>query len=240
MSTTHLMYHDVYRGVDKSSGFQSPVSKTYKVREDIFEEQVKSCVGRDVVFTFDDGGESFIKIISPILEKYGFRGLFFISTKYIGTPGFLNEGQIKELDRRGHVIGSHTHSHPKDLASLTQEEITYEWTESKRILESVLNRTVTIASIPNGRGSKIVTEAAHDAGFQKLYTSVPTNAERSVAGVYMIGRYVIRDGINSNRVGRIVKFRITRTLLHLQWAILNTAQNMLGSYYYKLRMLMAR
>ena len=104
------------------------VSKTkvlqYKVEESAFEEQVKALQGKDVVFSFDEGGESFHTKASPLLEQYGFKGVFLISTKYIGTQGFLTEEQVKELAERGHVVGSHSHTHPEILPSYQKKKST--------------------------------------------------------------------------------------------------------------------
>ena len=50
------MYHDIVTKNDKSSGFQNKNAFQYKVEECAFEEQVKALQGKDVVFTFDDGG----------------------------------------------------------------------------------------------------------------------------------------------------------------------------------------
>ena len=81
------------------------------MEEAAFKEQAKVLQGKDVLFTFDDGGVSFVTKAAPILEKYGHKGVFFVSTKYIGTPGVLSAGQVKELELRGHVVGTHSHSH---------------------------------------------------------------------------------------------------------------------------------
>lgn len=83
------MYHDVYRQTDTESGFNTPSASFYKISAEKFEEQVRFihhyCQQNNlplnhIEFTFDDGGESFFSVIAPILEKYGFRGIFFIST----------------------------------------------------------------------------------------------------------------------------------------------------------------
>ena len=120
------MYHDIVTTNDKSSGFQNKNAFQYKVEESAFEEQVKAVQGNDVVFTFDDGGVSFLTKAVPILEKYDFKGVFLVSTKYIGTPGFLTTEQVKELAERGHVIGSHSHTHPEIFTKLSSEEIKHE------------------------------------------------------------------------------------------------------------------
>ena len=102
----NLMYHDVYAHDINESGFLRERDLLYKMEADAFEDQVRSIseycktVGvskEHVVFSFDDGGKSFYSVIAPILEKYGFKGLFFITTKYIGNNTFLNEAEIRNL-----------------------------------------------------------------------------------------------------------------------------------------------
>lgn len=110
MDTICLMYHDIVTRDDKSSGFQNESAFQYKVNEKDFEKQVKALRGKDVIFSFDDGGVSFITEAAPILEKYGFKGFFFISTKYIDTPGFLSREQVKCLAEHGHCVGSHSYT----------------------------------------------------------------------------------------------------------------------------------
>ena len=94
MNKIALMYHDVYKQSGTESGFQNESAFQYKISEEEFESHVKEiskyCVNNnvDVLFTFDDGGISFLTIIAPILEKYNQKGIFFISTQYIDTPLF--------------------------------------------------------------------------------------------------------------------------------------------------------
>src|SRR5688500_1011395 len=62
--------------------------------------------------TVDDGGVSYLTLMADRLEQRGWRGHCFVSTDLIGRRGFLTAAQIRELDARGHVIGSHSASHP--------------------------------------------------------------------------------------------------------------------------------
>lgn len=229
------MYHDISVGTDMSSGFQTQVSMDYKVDARIFEKQVKACKGKDVVFTFDDGGESFITVAAPILEKYGFKGIFFISTKQINTKGFLSTEQIKELDARGHTIGSHTHSHPKNLSLLSYNEIIEEWKVSVDILSTILDKRVFIASIPNGRGSEIVTKAAKYAGITELHTSEPTTKNKMKEGITLVGRYAILRSMETKLVSNIINSRMARLRLRIRWHIINMFKVVIGKYYYNLR-----
>ena len=226
-----LMYHDIVTKDDKSSGFQNDSAFQYKVEESFFEEQVKALQGKDVVFTFDDGGVSFFTKAAPILEKYGFKGVFFISTKHIGTPGFLTTEQVRELERRGHIIGSHSHSHPNNIASLSYKEMDEEWRKSARILKDILGHQISMASIPNGYGSNKLNASALAAGFTELFTSVPTTKVSFQNGQQIIGRYVVHCDMTTDDVIAIVTDIGRRKKMYLRWWGLEQAKKVLGSSY---------
>src|SRR3954451_6466974 len=137
MRALGIMYHDVVENGDfSSSGFPGEGADVYKVRREDFVRHldaivkegsavttVRSLEGRPVLLTFDDGGVSFHHPIAGLLEERGWRGHFFITTDRIGTPGFLSEAQVRELYERGHVVGSHSCSHPTRMAALTRAEL---------------------------------------------------------------------------------------------------------------------
>lgn len=235
----NLMYHDISVGSDVSSGFQTEVSMVYKVDASEFERQVKLCVGKDVAFTFDDGGESFYTEAAPILEKYGFKGIFFVSTAYIGTPGFLTEEQIKELDARGHIIGSHTHNHLRNLSLLDKQTIENEWSKSVEILSNILNKKIKYASLPNGNGSSVVNDAIRKTGITELYTSVPTTKIVNDKGMNIIGRYTVLKSLSSTEVYNIVFSKQTRNRLYIKWYAISIVKKILGKQYYSLRKFIA-
>lgn len=66
---------------------------------------------KPVLISFDDTRLDQFTTALPILDKYGFKGAFFIMTVSIGRPGYMSAEQVTELSRRGHLIGSHTWDH---------------------------------------------------------------------------------------------------------------------------------
>lgn len=235
-----LMYHDIVTSSDKSSGFQNESAFQYKVEKTAFEEQIKALQGKNVVFSFDDGGVSFLTEAAPILEKYGFKGVFFIATDSIGTPGFLSANQIKELDKRGHIIGSHSCSHPHNMSLLLDSEIEREWEASIRVLEEILGHKVEIASIPNGYSSSIIIDKAKAAGIRHLYTSKPTDREAQSGEMHIIGRYVIHDKMTTDDVVGIVNSRFVRIVKYLKWGVLEVIKKILGSRYDRVKSLVVK
>ena len=236
----YLMYHDVLNSVDGASGFKNESAFQYKLLKQDFENQIRLLRDYEVCFTFDDGGESFITVIAPILEKYSKRGIFFISTKYIGTPGFLSIEQIKELDSRGHVIGSHSHSHPQNISSLSKDLILEEWETSISILSSILGKKIHTASIPNGYESPIVISCAREIGITELFTSKPTTNIKLDKGIRLIGRYVVLDTTSEKLVKKIVSSKVVRLVYLLKWNILKVLKDILGNYYHKVKNFMRK
>lgn len=174
MNTINLMYHNVTSDLFPYSGFSDIAASQYNIDIITFEKQVIAVsLYNNVVFTFDDGGSSFYTIIADILEKYGKKGIFFISTAYIGMNGFLTSSQIANLSKRGHTIASHSHTHPEWISKLSTEESLQEWKISKQILESIIQKPIFLASIPNGDISKSVLQNLSDAGYSDIYTSEP-------------------------------------------------------------------
>ena len=235
-----MMYHDIVTRDDKSGGFQNESAFQYKVEEAAFEEQVKALQGKDVVFTFDDGGVSFLTIVAPTLEKYGMRGVFFISTNYLGTPGFLTAEQVNELEERGHVIGSHSHSHPNNIASLPADAMYEEWCVSCNVLKSIVGHEILYASIPNGYGSKKLNASAQKAGITELYTSVPTTQLSTRSGQTLYGRYVVHRDMTVEDVVKIVSNRNYRRQMYMRWWMLEQIKKVLGSSYDKVKAVFVR
>lgn len=230
----NLMYHDVFIQSPDESGLSSDL---YKIHLDEFEKQVTRIKDIESVnpgtftLTFDDGGSSFYTPIADVLERYSLKGYFFIASKYIGTQGFITKEQIKELDKRGHIIGSHSHSHPDNMTSLSKDEIEKEWSLSISILESIVGHKINVASIPNGYQTKTVIEAASKNGVQVLYTSKPSCKDWKCRDVTLKGRYVILRGMKSADIDGIIKHNITRQKLLIKWSLLNVVKSLLGNKY---------
>lgn len=119
-----------------------------------------------IEFSFDDGYKNDLQS-AAILEKYNLRGTFYIILDRVGNDGFLNWDDIKDLEKRGHTIGSHTMSHPQDLKILYDQDLHVEIQNSKDLLESVLGHSVPDFCYPRGRYDDRVKHFVADAGYLK-------------------------------------------------------------------------
>lgn len=213
MRAISLLFHDVYVASPRESGFASDAADRYKLTVGEFDAQLAGVarVRADApllvtgqmgefaednelpyLITVDDGGVSYYTLVADRLEARGWRGHCFISTNAIGTAGFLSVAQIRELDARGHVIGSHSVSHPSRFSACGVEHMREEWTRSRQVLEDLLGHQMAVASVPGGYYSRRVAETARDAGLQVLFTSEPTIVSRQQSGILVVGRFTLR------------------------------------------------
>ena len=87
-----------------------------------------------MIISVDDGYVDDVTRILPALQHFHMVATFFVITGRMTEPGFLNAGQIRELDRAGMDVGDHT-AHHVDLRLLTPAELRMETTGSRRVLE---------------------------------------------------------------------------------------------------------
>lgn len=225
-----LMYHDVYRDAFDESGFQSLGANHYKISEALFKEHLEALSGLALSWTFDDGGVSVFNIIAPLLEKYGLRGHFFIVTNCIGLEGFLSKEQILELYNRGHIIGSHSSSHPEIFIKLTTEEKKKEWLESIRCLSSIIGSEITEVSIPNGYFEKKDLNLFRDLGIMKVYTSSLVDNYKDNT-LQVIGRISIDASFTSSRILRLLSGGWCFMVSVIRQKVLSFLKGLLGNYY---------
>jgi peptidoglycan/xylan/chitin deacetylase (PgdA/CDA1 family) len=248
-----LLYHDVYDSDPVESGFADSGARHYKLSQAEFERQMSglAAVVDDAPFlateaadpaadmpfglTFDDGGVSFHTHIATCLEARGWRGHCFMTTGCIGQPGFLDASQLRELHARGHVIGSHSVTHPKRFASCSWEEMLKEWSDSRQTLQDILGADVVCASVPGGYFSTLVAEAAQEAGYTTLFTSEPETRVRDVGGCKVLGRHTLREGTATDLPARLAR---GEAMPHCrQWLVWNSKKalkTVLGAGYLRL------
>src|ERR1700678_83043 len=183
-----LMYHDIAPLAERDTvGFPGPLAGRYKLEPEAFEAHLDAvaATGREigtleadrpapqVLLSFDDGGSSAL-LVADMLERRGWRGQFFVTTARIGTSGFLSRKDVSALAKRGHVIGSHSHTHPTYMGRLSRGDLDLEWSTSRTLLGEILGAAPRTASVPGGYLSNEVVAAAAAAGYELLFTSEPT------------------------------------------------------------------
>ena len=245
-----LLYHDVVdAGCWSGSGFDTGDAAIYKLTREAFDAHLERLAAMGSrpdlalapfssgwVITFDDGGASALETIAPALERYGWRGHFFMTTGWLGASGFLDAAGLRELAARGHLVGSHSHTHPLAMSSLSASELRREWQQSGDILAEVLGARPAVASIPGGAYSAAVAEAAAEAGIRILFTSEPTDRPWQTGTVTCYGRYMIQRGTPPLTAQRFAEGRgAARIRQRIAWNAKKIVKKTCGPAYRELR-----
>jgi peptidoglycan/xylan/chitin deacetylase (PgdA/CDA1 family) len=126
---------------------------------------------RPVLITFDDGYADVLENALPRLAARGFTSTLYMITGCVRDersstqgPTFLSWNELRELERSGMEIGSHSHTHPQ-LDVLSVEEARAELQVSKHILEDKLGHEVPSLAYPYGYHGPTVRRLAIEAGY---------------------------------------------------------------------------
>jgi peptidoglycan/xylan/chitin deacetylase (PgdA/CDA1 family) len=249
-----LEYHDVIAGADTdASGFPGAAAGSYKLSADDFDAHLEAigrvaecgtvdtflggaAARRRVLLTFDDGGRSARAEVADRLEQRRWRGHFFVTTDVVGTPSFLGEREIRELHERGHVVGSHSCSHPLRMSAQKPAQLAREWRDSRSRLEDIVGAPVTTASVPGGGLSRAVIATAAEAGYRALFTSEPVTRAFSFRECLVIGRFTLRRDTPATVAGALAAGRLTpRASQWVAWNGKKLLKAAGGSMYLRLR-----
>ncbi|WP_025270754.1 polysaccharide deacetylase family protein [Hippea sp. KM1] len=145
-----------------------------------------------VLITFDDGYKDNLNA-AKILNRYGMKGLFFISTALIGgyheNAKMMDESDLRELVRLGMVLGSHSHRHIK-LSLISKDEVESEIRRSLSILSSY--QPIEDFAYPFGDVSDDVIEVLRKLKIKRGYIIGQKIYQPDIQPIFKIPRAIVR------------------------------------------------
>tara|TARA_B100001250_G_C19409630_1_gene618424 strand:- start:14 stop:676 length:663 start_codon:yes stop_codon:yes gene_type:complete len=185
------------------------------------------------ILSFDDGFSSDFEIVLPLMKKYKIKGVFFITTNYVGEKNYLNWEQIKLMSDEGMEIGSHSVNH-YDMLSLSNDERIYELEISKKLIEKNISKKIKSFSFPFGRFNKEIISEVYRSGYEYCFTSKPG---RFNSNVNAIPRISINGSMSEDEIIKILnKNKLIYFKTMYMYNIRRFAKFVLGiNYYWKIR-----
>ena len=102
---------------------------------------------------------------------------WLVGNGFVGVPQTMSWDALKQMQRDGFIVGSHTRTHvslPMESTESTIDELA----ESKRILEQHLGTPIDHFAYPGGQFTPAVVEAIEQCGYRYAYTACPHSDER--------------------------------------------------------------
>ena len=105
----------------------------------------------------------YIRDFKVTLEQYQDSILLLMNEKGINIKDlieqtYMNKKMLKEVAEKGHVIGLHSHSHPTNLARMTEEEQYFELNTNSEILEEIIGYKPKAISYPSNSYNQFTIE----------------------------------------------------------------------------------
>jgi peptidoglycan/xylan/chitin deacetylase (PgdA/CDA1 family) len=150
--------------------------ETITFKDIILNKRLLKNSSRKVILTFDDCPKNLIDFAVPQLLQRNMRACFYMPTAYMGgynmwdvEKGFgkielMNEQDLKDLDRAGMEVGSHSHNH-FSLREASKSLLRKEVEESKLILEKIIEKPVYSFAYPYGSVPKSYYNILSSTGY---------------------------------------------------------------------------
>jgi peptidoglycan/xylan/chitin deacetylase (PgdA/CDA1 family) len=127
---------------------------------------------RPIVLTFDDGYKDAYTVVTPLLQKYGFVGEFFVlaTPAHFEAPHYLKWKEMHEMAEAGMMIQGHGRDH-HDLRGRSYDFLVYQILGIKEAVEAHTERPVTFFCYPAGKYDEDVKAVVASAGYLGAVTT---------------------------------------------------------------------
>ena len=143
---------------------------------------------KPVLLTFDDTDLPQYSIAKPEMEKYGFKGTFFIMTVSLGRPNYMTKEQVKAISDAGNCIGSHTWDHHNVKKYSATDWVTQIEKPTKE-LESITGKPVKYFAYPFGLWNPAAIPQLKTRGFVAAFQLSTKRDEQEP--LYTIRRIIV-------------------------------------------------
>ena len=154
---------------------------------------------RAVMITIDDGWKSVYTEAFPILKEHKFPFTVYLYKDYVDGGGrALTTPMIREMQKHGCTIGSHSVSHPfpgtvkyhaRKGEAAYLKFLRREFGDSKRFLEGRFGQPITTYAYPGGYFTEAMYPVAAECDYEYLFTVLPGK---------------IRSGLDNRRLPRYI------------------------------------
>ena len=171
----------------------------------------KALPAKPVILTFDDGYLSVKTYAEPLLQKYGFRGVAYLITRYVADDEagrFRTEGndrltwpEVREIRARGTIVfGGHSHTHPR------LDQMKDPFPEIETCFQEIVKKggfKPDSFCYPYGAYNRTTVEAVKKAGFTTAMTCGEDWADSRNSKLLKLQRLWVRGGRHEFAVNKL-------------------------------------
>lgn len=147
---------------------------------------------KSVAVTFDDGyRDNYIEAFPRLRDRHMVATVFIITRK-LNTPNGLTTDQVREMNKYGIEIGSHTQHHV-DLRNLNKAQLISEIAQSRINLINTIHCPVVSFCYPSGKYTPLAVDEVKQAGYLGAVTTQPGKVNKD-SNLYLMPRIRVNGG----------------------------------------------
>jgi peptidoglycan/xylan/chitin deacetylase (PgdA/CDA1 family) len=204
---------------------ESESMKSYSVSPEAFAEQMKALndsgyktilpdqlydhlvygaalPAKPVMLTYDDTDEEQFSIAKAAMDKYGFKGVYFLMTISMNRPRYMTKDQIKQLDSEGHVIAGHTWDHHM-VTKLQGEDWNTQLIKPRTQIKSITGKDINYFAYPFGIWNPSVIPEIKKADYRMAF--ILSGKRDSTEPLYTIRRMIVPGTWSTNGMMKAMK-----------------------------------
>lgn len=200
-----------YHHIREAKPGQSETMKSYSVTPAQFAEQMKALKdsgyetilpdqlyeylvhdgpipAKPVMLTFDDTDEEQFTVGATEMQKYGFKGVYFIMTISINRPRYMSKDQLKQLADNGNNIEAHTWDHHM-VTKYKGADWDTQLVKPTKQLETITGQTVKYFAYPFGLWNQAAIPELKSRGYKMAF--ILSSKRDSTEPLYTIRRMIV-------------------------------------------------
>lgn len=161
------------------------------------------------MITYDDTDDDQFNIAYPEMNKYGFKGVYFIMTVSLNRPRYMTREQVKQLADAGNVVASHTWDHHMFTKYKTPEDWAIQVDKPKKQIEDITGKPADYFAYPYGLWNK---------------EGIPELKKRGIKAAFIL---------STQRDPEEPLFTIRRMIASGNWSALGMYKSMIQTFHLK-------
>ena len=143
---------------------------------------------KPVMLTFDDTDEEQFSIGETEMQKYGFKGVYFIMTISINRPRYMSREQLKQLADSGNVVEAHTWDHHM-VTKYQGADWDTQLVKPKTKIEEITGKPVNYFAYPFGIWNQAAIPEIKASGYKMAF--ILSTKRDSAEPLYTIRRMLV-------------------------------------------------
>src|SRR5438045_5181060 len=158
--------------------------------------------------SFDDNDKEQYTVGATKMNKYGFKGVYFIMTISINRTRYMSEQQLKELSDSEHIIAEHTWDHQM-VTKYTTATWDTQLVKPQKKLEAITGKTIKYFAYPFGLWNKEAIPVLKEHGYKLAF--ILSSKRDSTEPLYTVRRMLVPGQWTAQGMIKAMK-----TTFHLQ------------------------